>query len=63
MRTITLEQLGSILGGLGPNPRVMASGNFATPYTLLNALDSHLAEYRLHMLNAHGHLPKREGVT
>jgi len=63
MRTITLEQLGSILGGVGPNPRVMVSGNFATPYTLLNALDSHLPEYRLHMLNAHGQLPKREGVT
>ncbi len=63
MRNITLEQLRSILGGFGPNPRVMASGNFATPYTLLNAVDSHLPEYRLHMLNAHGQLPKRDGVT
>jgi len=62
MRTITLEQLGSILGGVGPNPRVTVSGNFATPYTLLNALDSQLPQYRLHMLNAHGQLPKREGV-
>jgi len=63
MRTISLEQLGSILGGVGPNPRVFASGNFATPYTLLNALDEALPEYRLHMLNAHGQLPKRDGVT
>jgi len=63
VRTISLEQLGSILGGVGSNPRVMASGNFATPYTLLNAVDSHLPEYRLHMLNAHGELPKRDGVT
>ena len=63
MRTITLEQLPSILGGVGPNPRVLTSGNFATPYTLLNALDEALPEYRLHMLNAHGAIPDRDGVT
>lgn len=63
MRTITLEQLPSILGGAPANPRVFASGNFATPYTLLAALDEAIPEYRLHMLNAHGSLPKREGVT
>ena len=57
MRTITLEQLGSILAGFDANPRVFASGNFATPYTLLNAVDQVLPEYRLHMLNAHGDLP------
>jgi len=63
VRTITFEQLGSILGGVGPNPRVLTSGNFATPYTLLSAVDQVLPEYRLHMLNAHGQLPKRDGVT
>ena len=45
MRTITLEQLGSILAGFDANPRVFASGNFATPYTLLNAVDQVLPEY------------------
>ncbi len=63
MRTITLEQLGSILAGFDANPRVFASGNFATPYTLLNAVDQVLPEYHLHMLNAHGELPRRDGVT
>jgi len=63
MRTISLEQLGSILAGFDANPRVFASGNFATPYTLLNAVDQVLPEYRLHMLNAHGELPRRYGVT
>jgi len=63
MRAITLEQLGSILAGFDANPRVFASGNFATPYTLLNAVDQALPEYRLHMLNAHGSLPRRDGVT
>jgi acyl-CoA hydrolase len=63
MRTITLEQLPSVLGGAGLNPRVFASGNFATPYTLLSAVDQVLPEYRLHMLNAHGAIPDRDGVT
>ena len=63
MRVISLQQLPSILGGLGPNPRVFASGNFATPYTLLNTLDEALPEYRLHMLNAHGAIPDRDGVA
>ena len=63
MRTITLEQLPSVLAGLPANPRVVTSGNFATPYTLLNALDAQLPEYRLHMLNAHGAIPDRDGVT
>lgn len=63
MRTISLEQLPSVLAGLPANPRVVTSGNFATPYTLLNALDAQLPEYRLHMLNAHGAIPDRDGVT
>jgi acyl-CoA hydrolase len=63
MRTITLEQLGSVLAGFDANPRIFASGNFATPYSLLNAVDQVLPQYRLNMLNAHGELPRREGVT
>ena len=63
MRTITLEQLPSILAGIGANPRVLASGNFATPFTTLNVLDATLPEYRLHMLNAHGPIPDRDGIV
>ncbi|MDA3022453.1 MAG: hypothetical protein O2943_07325 [Actinomycetota bacterium] len=63
MRVITLEQLPSVLGQLPKNPRVIASGNFATPRALLTAFDSIVPEYRLHMLNAHGPLPDRDGVT
>jgi acyl-CoA hydrolase len=63
MRAISLEQLGSILAAAPANPRVFVSGNFATPYTLLAALDAAVPEYRLHMLNAHGSLPDRDGVV
>ena len=63
MRVITLEQLPSVLGHLPKNPRVITSGNCATPRALLTAFDAVVPEYRLHMLNAHGPLPDRDGVT
>ena len=63
MRAITQEQLAGIFSALPHNPRVVASGNFATPHVLLNALDGQVEEYRLHMLNAQKPLPNRSGVT
>lgn len=63
MRVVTLEQLQRVLGSLPANPRVVASGNFATPHVVLSALDAVLPEYRLHMLNAQRPLPDREGVV
>jgi acyl-CoA hydrolase len=44
-------------------PRVVASGNFATPGTALGVVDKALAEYRLFILNAQPGVPDREGVT
>lgn len=44
-------------------PRVVASGNFATPEPLLRILDGAVQKYRLFMLNASGNVPAREGVT
>ena len=63
MRVVSIEQLQRILASLPENPRVVASGNFATPHVLLGALDAVVPEYRLHMLNAQKGLPDREGVT
>ena len=63
MRVINVEQLKTVLGSLPTNPRVVASGNFATPTVLLGAFDEVVPEYRLHMLNAQRGLPNREGVT
>ncbi|MEN9752645.1 MAG: hypothetical protein RL670_336 [Actinomycetota bacterium] len=63
MRVISVEQLKSIFENLPNNPRVVASGNFATPHTLLSAFDSSVAEYRLNMLNAQPGIPDRAGVT
>ncbi len=63
MRVITVEQLKSILASLPANPRIVASGNFATPKTLLALADECIPEFRLHMLNAQPGIPDREGVT
>ena len=52
MRIVTVEKLESILSRTGDNPRVIASGNFAAPKKLLQAVDSVFPTYRLNMLNA-----------
>ena len=63
MRTITLEELPSALAGVPDDPRVVVSGNFATPHVVLAALDAALPAYRLHALNAQPGLPDRDGVA
>jgi acyl-CoA hydrolase len=63
MRIINEAQLQKILEGLPHNPRVIASGNFAAPNTLLRVLDKAVPEFRLNMLNAHPGIPDREGVS
>jgi acyl-CoA hydrolase len=52
-----------MFGVLDDDPRVIASGNFAAPHTLLTLLDTEVASYRLFMLNAQHGLPDRDGVT
>lgn len=63
MRIINTDQLKSVLANLPENPRIIASGNFATPNTLLKAADENISEFRLHMLNAQNGIPDREGIT
>lgn len=64
MRVINREQLKSILANLPSNPRIIASGNFSSPLTLLSVAEEVIPEFKLHMLNAHGDgIPDREGIT
>lgn len=63
MRVITESELSDILAALQMlEPRVVASGNLATPSSLLAIADGALARYRLFMLNAQEPLPCRDGV-
>jgi acyl-CoA hydrolase len=63
VKIVDIDHLPSRLLHLPDNPRVVASGNFATPKALLAAIDRLLPSYRLHILNAQKGLPDREGVT
>ena len=63
MRIVTETTLASVLGGLAATPRVVVSGNFATPWQSLAVLDRAVAHYRLFALNAQAGIPDRDGVT
>ena len=62
MKVISVEQLKRILSDLPQNPRVVASGNFAAPHTLLAALEQSVPAFKLHMLNAQPGIPDRAGI-
>lgn len=61
MRVINYEQLKSLLATY-EEPRIVASGNFAPPNTLLRAADEAIPAFKLNMLNAHPGIPDRDGI-
>ncbi len=62
MKTIGLDQLGSIIDIRRDDMRVVTSGNACVPLETLAAFDALVREYRLNMLNAPPNLPDRDGV-
>ena len=56
-------QLRQVLERLPAEPRVVISGNFATPWHLVSEIDRLLPAYRLWALNGQPGLPDREGVV
>jgi hypothetical protein len=60
---MTTPELDRLLAALPPRPRVVVSGNAATPWTLLREVDAALETYVLHLLNPQAGVPDREGVT
>jgi acyl-CoA hydrolase len=57
-----MEDLRRALSDVPEQPRIVASGNFATPWLLLEEVDKLLPTYRLSVLNAQHGMPDREGV-
>ena len=55
--------LTTALRRLPPDPRVLVSGNHATPWHTLGLVDAALDTYRLWALNGQRGLPDREGVV
>lgn len=62
-RFVELDQLVPLLRKLPANPRIVLSGNLATPPHVVELFEENLSEYTLSILNAHGDLPDRPGVT
>jgi acyl-CoA hydrolase len=63
MRIVSEHALTRRLAALhGAMPRVVAGGNGATPWRLLQLVDEAVPSYRLFVLNAAAGVPKREGV-
>src|SRR3984957_20886707 len=63
VRIVSEAKLRALLGARSGIPRVVAGGNFATPWQALAILDAAVAEYRLFMLNAQAGVPDRDGET
>lgn len=66
MRIVSERELDARLATLGERerePRIVASGNLATPRALLRVLDAAIPRYRLFMLAAATGIPAREGVV
>ena len=63
MRVVSEQELEQTLAALPVlEPRVVASGNLATPRALLDVLEPAVERYRLFMLAAQAPMPVREGV-
>jgi acyl-CoA hydrolase len=62
VQKVSSGELANVFEALQSGVRVVASGNFATPKTLLALADDHISEFRLFMLGAQDGIPDRDGV-
>ena len=60
---VSLEGAATVVAGTAERPRVVVSGNFATPWSVVDAIDAVVPEWTLHMLNAQTGVPHRAGLT
>lgn len=60
---MSAAQAATAVQALGGQPRIVVSGNHATPVVVVSALDAGVPEFRLWALNAQSGMPDREGIT
>lgn len=64
MKTVEIQEAVQAVAGIGvEEPRVVTSGNFASPVELLEPMLAQLPKARLHALNAQRNLPLHDGVV
>ena len=63
MELVTLETIGERLEALAPTqPRIVVSGNFATPWELVRLAADRIPTFRFFVLNPQAGWPRREGI-
>ena len=62
-QTVSVDQLATLVAAGWPDPRVVAPGNFATPWPILDAFAERIERWTLHMLNPQRGVPVRDGIT
>lgn len=63
MHTATPEGVAASIAARFANPRIVMSGNHGTPWAVLSAIDVHVPEFRLWVLNAQVGMPDRDGIV
>ncbi len=63
MKILSVEEFKTVLGALPDEPRIVASGNFATPTVLLEATEQAVERFCIFQLNPQVGLPDRDGIT
>jgi acyl-CoA hydrolase len=63
VKVVDIGSVAGVLGDLPTQPRIVVSGNHATPSALLSAVDRVVQSYRLFLLNAQPGIPVRPGVV
>ena len=63
MKWVSAAQAATAVQALGGQPRIVVSGNHATPVAMVTALDTGVPEFRLWALNAQSQMPDRDGIT
>ena len=63
MKWVSATQAAEAVQSRGSAPRIVVSGNHATPDAMVAALEAEVAEFRLWALNAQSGMPERDGIT
>ncbi len=63
MKWVSAAQAATAVQALGGQPRIVVSGNHATPVAMVAALDAGVPEFGLWALNAQSQMPDRDGIT
>ncbi len=62
MKWVSADGAVAAVASLGGCPRVVVSGNHATPGAMVDALDAGMPQFRLWALNAQSGMPDRDGI-